>query len=106
MDYRNRHYYLVDIRSDRFNDKIDMMKQMAPSLKISPPYKHFKNGFDFDYGNIQNIWWTGTTIHSLNTTHLISINHKHGYIFRRFLELATKANEIYFMRVDKKMLGQ
>ena len=106
MDYRKRQYYLIDIGNDELNNKFHMMKQLAPSLKLSSPYKHFKNGFDFDYGNIQNKWWSGTTIHSLNTTHLLSVRNEHHHLLRMFLELATKANEIYFIRVDKRMLGQ
>ena len=106
MDYRERQYYLIDILDDDLNNKFYMMKQMAPSIKLSSPYKHFKNGFDFDYGNIQNKWWHGTTIHALNTTHLLSVRNEEHYLFRKFLELASKANAIYFIRVDKRMLGQ
>jgi hypothetical protein len=106
MDYRKRQYYLIDILDDNLNNKFYMMKRIAPSLKLSSPYNHFKDGFDFDYGNIQNKWWTHTTIHALNTTHLASVKNDEHYLFREFLELATKANEIYFMRVDKRMLGQ
>ena len=106
MDYRERQYYLIDIKDDNLNNKFQMMKQIAPSVKLSPPYKHFKDGRDWDYSNITNKFWSGTTIHSHTTTHLVSVINKQHYIFRKFLELATKANEIYFMRVDKRMLGQ
>ena len=106
MDYRERQYYLIDILDDNLNNKFYMMKRIAPSVKLSSPYKHFKNGLDFDYNNIRNTWWTSTTIHALSTTHLLSVKNEHHYLLRKFLELATKANEIYFIRVDKRMLGQ
>lgn len=106
MDYRKRQYYLIDIRNDELNYKFYMMKQIAPSVKLSSPYKHFKNGLDFDYDNIRNKWWTSTNIHALSTTHLLSVRNEEHYLFRQFLELATKANEIYFIHIDKRMLGQ
>ena len=43
MDYRKRQYYLIDIRNDELNYKFYMMKQIAPSVKLSSPYKHFKS---------------------------------------------------------------
>lgn len=101
MDYRKRQYYLIDIKDDHLNHKFNMMKQLAPSLKMSPPYNHFKDGLDWDYRNIGN----RDIIDLQSITHLVSISNKHHYIFRQFLELATKANEIRFIRVDKSMLG-
>ena len=106
MDYRNRRYYLIDIKDDNLSNKFRMMKCIAPSLKLSPPYNHFKNGVDWDYSNIRNKFWSGTTVHTLATTHLASVRNEHHYLFRTFLEMASKSNEIYFMQVDKRLLGQ
>lgn len=106
MDYRQRRYYLIDITNDDLGNKFRTMKLIAPSLKMSAPYKHFKNGIDWDYSNFRNQYWCNTTIHSHTVTHLVSVRNEHHYLFRKFLELATKANEIYFICADKRLLGQ
>ena len=44
MDYRNRDYYLVTVGYYSHNKIIEFLKVFIPSLKISAPEKHFKNG--------------------------------------------------------------
>lgn len=41
MDYRERKYYLV--RFYYYNKCIDILKRNTPSIKIHPPYNHFRN---------------------------------------------------------------
>lgn len=106
MDYREREYYLIHIRSDYNNNKINLMKQIAPSLKLSAPTKHIKNTYYWDEDAVKNIWYDTTLIHCTAISHLASVRKEHHYLFRYFLESMTKANEIYFMKVDKRMLGQ
>lgn len=48
MDYRGRNYYLVKIDCWTYNMRLQHLKLVAPSLKIHPPYNHFKNN-DSDY---------------------------------------------------------
>lgn len=43
MDYRDRNYYLVRIDSLSYDMRMQYFKLASPSLKIHPPYNHFKN---------------------------------------------------------------
>jgi hypothetical protein len=51
MDYRHRDYYLVSIDYSSYDMRMQYYKIAAPSLKIHPPYNHFKNGRDWDMYN-------------------------------------------------------
>ncbi len=51
MDYRERNYYLVRLDCWDYAMRMQYLKLAAPSLKIHPPYNHFKNN-DSDYDAI------------------------------------------------------
>ena len=51
MDYRHRNYYLVVIDWSSYNMRMLYYKMAAPSLKAHPPYRHFKNGREYDAQN-------------------------------------------------------
>ena len=46
MDYRERRYYLIDLQGDKNNNKINLMRRVAPSLKIHPPYNHWNDEYE------------------------------------------------------------
>ena len=48
MDYRERDYYLVRLDCLTYHMRMQHLKLAAPSLKVHPPYNHFKNN-DSDY---------------------------------------------------------
>ena len=53
MDYRERKYYLIRLRNR--NGGLKTLKEAVPSLKVHPPYNHFrqlKNNNDNYDGNI------------------------------------------------------
>lgn len=55
MDYRERNYYLVSIDYCSHDMRLRYFKIAAPSLKIHPPYNHFKyNDEDYDGNYLQN----------------------------------------------------
>lgn len=43
MDYRTRNYYLVNIDTCSYEMRLRYYKMAANTLKIHPPFKHFKN---------------------------------------------------------------
>lgn len=43
MDYRKRNYYLANIDYFSYDMRLRYYKLASPSLKIHPPYYHFKN---------------------------------------------------------------
>lgn len=56
MDYRNRKYYLVQIKNNE-SMKIKELKSVVPSLKINPPYGHFvRHIFDGRFSYITNVY--------------------------------------------------
>lgn len=58
MDYRKRKYYLVTLESYGYRERIKILKRIAPTSKISPPYNHIMRGnidgsnYDGDHRNI------------------------------------------------------
>lgn len=51
MDWRKRNYYLVSISYNSYDMRMRYYKLASPSLKIHPPYNHFKNGQMLDRHN-------------------------------------------------------
>lgn len=51
MDYRYRDYYLITIDYLSYDMRMRYYKIASPSLKIHPPYNHFKNGRELDVYN-------------------------------------------------------
>lgn len=51
MDYGHRNYYLVAIDYSSYDMRMRYYKIASPSLKIHPPYNHFKNGREWDMYN-------------------------------------------------------
>ena len=106
MDYRERCYYLIDLNSDKNNDKINLMKQIAPSMKIHAPINHFSNKNAEDKINVANKWFDNTAIHCTNISCLVSVRKVHNYFFKKFLTHLSKGKELFYFEVDKHMLGQ
>lgn len=50
MDYRERKYYLIHT-AFFYDEYIDKLKSLIPSLKIHPPYNHFRNNENINYLN-------------------------------------------------------
>lgn len=106
MDYRDRCYYLIDLRSDANNDKVNLMKRIAPSLKIHPPYNHFNDNYPSDKFHVSNCWFDNTTIHCINISCLASVRKKDNYYFKCYLDCLSKAKEAFYFNIDKSMLTQ
>lgn len=106
MDYRERQYYLINIQSDTNNDKVNCMKQIAPSIKISAAKNHFKNKYVLDKYNVVNNFYDNSTVICSNFSFFISVRNEHNYLFKFYLDTLTKAKEVYYVKINKKMLGQ
>ena len=106
MDYRKREYYLIDLRSDKDNVKINLMKRVAPSLKIHSPYKHWNDEYEDDIIHVRNCWYNNTTIHCTNISHLVSVKKEDNYYFKCYLDYLSKAEETFYFHVGKFNLTQ
>lgn len=106
MDYRERCYYLIDLQSDKNNDKINLMRRVAPSLKIHPPYNHWNDEYESDKLHVNNCWFNNTTIHCINISCLVSVRKEDNYYFKCYLDYMSKAKETFYFKVDKTNLTQ
>ena len=106
MDYRERQYYLINICGDIYNSKENLMKQVAPSLKISPAKHHFKNGYILDTYNVKDNFYDNSTVVCSNFTCFASVRNEHNYLFKTLLDVMTDGHSLYYKKVDKKVLGQ
>lgn len=85
------------------------MKHIAPSLKLSAPEKHYKNGKYHDSDNLKDILWTYNT-HVIagicSPTHLVSVRKEEVYYFMIFLKLMSQGDVLFYRRLSKEELGQ
>lgn len=95
MDYRFRKYYLVAFNVAVYDMRIKHLKSFAPSLKIHPPYNHFKNN-DKDYdGNYTH------TYHQL----MISCKKEEAEAVEYELRKHSRTEDT-FIELTKKVCGQ
>ena len=105
MDYRDRKYYLVTLSYSSYKTRLNKFKQIAPSLKISAPYNHFKNGKSYDGAN---------TVDLCNCCYynywqmLISCNKQESDLLEYELNkmLVKDKKYSYFIELHKNLCGQ
>lgn len=97
MDYRNRKYYLVTLSSSSYDIRLNHFKMFIPTLKISEPYNHFKNGKSYDGENTNKYWQM-----------MISCRNEHAEALEYELNKDKRQNEkySYFMELNKQICGQ
>lgn len=106
MDYRERYYFLINVKGNYHNDKIKMLKKIAPSLKISNPTNICETELLSKRLKECTKYWTGVLMHMRYATHLVSIRKEDFDLFVRFLHYMTQCHAIYYKQICKEDLKQ
>ena len=100
MDYRERKYFFITIRRDH-NYIIEILKSKVPTLRVYPPYDHYKN--IKKTGKDNNIHDSEKYKHWI--TEMISCSNDQVRLLKELKDTELKSN-IYLHEVTKKELGQ
>ena len=106
MDYRERNYYLAVIDCSSYDMRMRYYKMASPSLKIHPPYNHFKNGREWDMYNdgAKGYYWQ--MMISCKKEDSEALEYELRKAERNDNDKPYRAFGSHFLKLSKELLGQ